>query len=285
MTRVLSGAVLAAVFFTVVWFANARVLAVVALVVGMLAFHEYAGLMRAIGATVSRPVAWVALLATIIVIPFPYAPVGIVLGLGFIAIAAAAMLRASTPPRAPAIDVDGAPSAGQGFGPADRGIVTGALAGGAAMIYLGIPLGALVAAHVYGGRGAVILLVATVAISDTAQYYAGRLLGRHSLAPRVSPKKTVEGAIGGFVAVPVWLYFAGPYFLPVAPPAMIASLGIVLVACGITGDLFESMMKRAADLKDSSALIPGHGGVLDRIDALLFAAPPYYLFVRWIYTP
>ena len=65
---------------------------------------------------------------------------------------------------------------------------------------------------------------------------------------------------------------------------MIALLGIVLVAAGIAGDLFESMLKRAADMKDSSALIPGHGGVLDRIDALLFATPVFYLYVRWVYT-
>jgi phosphatidate cytidylyltransferase len=65
---------------------------------------------------------------------------------------------------------------------------------------------------------------------------------------------------------------------------MIALLGIVLVAAGIVGDLFESMLKRAAGLKDSSSLIPGHGGLLDRIDALLFATPVFYLYVRWVYT-
>ncbi len=152
------------------------------------------------------------------------------------------------------------------------------------MFYIGLPLGALVGAYVFGGRGAVLLLVATIVISDTAQYYAGRFLGRHALAPRLSPKKTVEGALGGFVAAPVFLYFAGPYLIPVAQPLPIAALGLGLVACGIAGDLFESMIKRAAEMKDSSALIPGHGGVLDRIDALLFATPPFYLYLRWVYT-
>jgi phosphatidate cytidylyltransferase len=167
-----------------------------------------------------------------------------------------------------------------GFGQA----VSGAAAGSFAMLYIGVPLGALVSIHVFGGRGAVVLLVATIVISDTAQYYSGRAFGRHPLASRLSPKKTIEGAVGGFVVAPLFLHFAGPYLIPVATPLMIAPLGLALVACGIAGDLFESMIKRAADLKDSSALIPGHGGVLDRIDALLFATPPFYLFVRWAYS-
>jgi phosphatidate cytidylyltransferase len=90
--------------------------------------------------------------------------------------------------------------------------------------------------------------------------------------------------LGGFVAAPVFLFFVGPYLVPVAEPLAVAVLGLGLVACGIAGDLFESMIKRAADMKDSAALIPGHGGVLDRIDALLFATPPFYLYLRWVYA-
>jgi phosphatidate cytidylyltransferase len=165
-----------------------------------------------------------------------------------------------------------------------RASVLGTAAGGFAMIYLGIPLGALVGVHSFGGRGAVLLLVATVAISDTAQYYTGRLFGRRPLAPRLSPKKTMEGALGGLVIAPAFLYFAGPYFVPPAVPAMIAALGLVLVVAGIAGDLFESMLKRAANMKDSSTLIPGHGGILDRIDALLFATPVFYMYLRWVYA-
>ena len=151
-------------------------------------------------------------------------------------------------------------------------------------MYLGLPLGALVGIHIYGGRNAVLLLIATIVVSDTAQYYAGRLMGRRPLAPRLSPKKTIEGAAGGFVAAPIFLYYAVPQLIPFARPLMIALLGIVLVAAGIVGDLFESMLKRAAGFKDSSSLIPGHGGVLDRIDALLFATPVFYLYVRGVYT-
>ena len=122
-----------------------------------------------------------------------------------------------------------------------------------------------------------LLLIATVAVSDTAQYYTGRTFGRTPLAPLRSPKKTREGAIGGFVIAPIFLAVAGAVLAAGAIRwCWHASLGLGIVVAGIIGDLFESMLKRAADMKDSGTLIPGHGGVLDRIDALLFAAPVFY---------
>jgi phosphatidate cytidylyltransferase len=120
----------------------------------------------------------------------------------------------------------------------------------------------------------------TVMVSDTAQYYTGRAFGRRHLAPRISPKKTVAGAVGGFVFGGAVLAVVGAWWLPDAPVALRAALGGTMVALGIAGDLFESMLKRSAGLKDSSTLIPGHGGVLDRIDALLFAAPVYYIVLK-----
>lgn len=262
MARLISGVLLAAGFFALVWFSNATVLLLVALAVGLLAMHEYAELMRQLGAAIPRVPTVVATLATIAIIPFPFVAGEAVIGIGVTIIAIGAMLKS--------VDM--------------RQAVAGAAAGGFALIYIGIPLGALVGVHIFGGRGAVLLLVFTIVVSDSAQYYAGRTLGRRKLAPQLSPKKTIEGALGGVVAAPIFLYFAGPYLVPVVTPLMIAPLGLVLVACGIAGDLFESMIKRAADIKDSSALIPGHGGVLDRIDALLFATPPFYMFLRWVYT-
>jgi phosphatidate cytidylyltransferase len=262
VARLISGVLLAAGFFALVWFSNATVLLLVALAVGLLAMHEYAELMRQLGAAIPRVPTVVATLATIAIIPFPFVAGEAVIGIGVTIIAIGAMLKS--------VDM--------------RQAVAGAAAGGFALIYIGIPLGALVGVHIFGGRGAVLLLVFTIVVSDSAQYYAGRTLGRRKLAPQLSPKKTIEGALGGVVAAPIFLYFAGPYLVPVVTPLMIAPLGLVLVACGIAGDLFESMIKRAADIKDSSALIPGHGGVLDRIDALLFATPPFYMFLRWVYT-
>jgi phosphatidate cytidylyltransferase len=264
MSRVLSGLLLAAAFFALIWFASARVLFFVAAGVCVLAFHEYAQLMRKLGADIPQIPTLAATIAALAVVPFPYVAGEAVVGVGLIVIAVSAMAAVSGP----------------AFGPAIQGAAAGALS----IVYLGLPLGALVGVHIFGGRGAVMLLVATIAISDTAQYYSGRLLGRHPLAPRLSPKKTIEGAVGGFIVAPIFLYFAGPYLVPLAAPLVIAAMGLALVAAGIAGDLFESLLKRAADMKDSSALIPGHGGVLDRIDALLFATPVFYMYLRWIYT-
>lgn len=146
--------------------------------------------------------------------------------------------------------------------------------------YIGMPLGMLAAVHGAGGRQATLLLIATVVVSDSAQYYSGRLLGRRALAPAISPKKTVEGAIGGAAAATVFVALAGPEVLPGAGRVSLALLGLAIAALGIVGDLFESRLKRVAGVKDSAALIPGHGGLLDRIDALLFATPAFYLYLR-----
>ncbi len=145
--------------------------------------------------------------------------------------------------------------------------------------YIGMPLGMLAAVHAVGGRMATLLLIATVVVSDSSQYYVGRAFGRRPLAPAISPKKTVEGAIGGVVCATAFLMIAGTRLFPGAALAPLALVGVALVSLGICGDLFESRLKRIAGVKDSSSLIPGHGGVLDRIDALLFATPALYLYL------
>jgi phosphatidate cytidylyltransferase len=148
------------------------------------------------------------------------------------------------------------------------------------MLYLGVPLGALAALRDAYGREVLLLVLAIVIVSDTAQFYSGTLFGKRRLAPTISPKKSVEGAIGGFVAGIALTLALGRIWLPQFDLVRLAALGALVVALGITGDLFESLLKRSANVKDSSALIPGHGGVLDRIDALLFAVPGFYLLVR-----
>jgi phosphatidate cytidylyltransferase len=147
-------------------------------------------------------------------------------------------------------------------------------------VYVGMPLGMLVAVHSLQGWSATLLLLGTIVVSDSSQYYVGRMLGRRPLAPSISPKKTIEGAIGGLVCGTAFMIVAGASMLPFVGYAPLLILGVLVVGLGICGDLFESRLKRAAGVKDSSSLIPGHGGVLDRIDALLFAVPPFYLFVR-----
>jgi phosphatidate cytidylyltransferase len=154
-----------------------------------------------------------------------------------------------------------------------------------APLYVGLPLGAIASIRWTDGAMALALLVVLMVVSDSAQYYTGRTFGRRQLAPLVSPAKTVEGAIGGLVATAIAGALLVPRWITPAPPsaaAMGAGLGLVLATVGMIGDLFESSLKRSAGVKDSSALIPGHGGVLDRIDSYLFAAPMYFLFLRYV---
>jgi phosphatidate cytidylyltransferase len=146
--------------------------------------------------------------------------------------------------------------------------------------YVGVPLGLLTAIHAQHGAYLTLLLIATVVVSDSAQYYSGRTFGRRPLAPTISPKKTVEGAIGGVIFGTLFMVIAGSWLLPGTAPAPLVAAGLAVVVLGICGDLFESRLKRVAGVKDSSELIPGHGGMLDRIDALLFATPAYFLFLR-----
>jgi phosphatidate cytidylyltransferase len=145
-----------------------------------------------------------------------------------------------------------------------------------APLYIGLPLGMLMAIHLLGGWRATLLLIGTIIVSDSAQYYTGRAFGKRPLAPAISPKKTVEGAVGGVVFGILFVIVAGAFALPASSIALRGLLGATVVVLGILGDLFESRLKRVAGVKDSSALIPGHGGIFDRIDALLFAIPAFY---------
>ena len=147
------------------------------------------------------------------------------------------------------------------------------------VIYLAVPLALAAVIRDAWGREVLLLGLLVVWISDTAQFYVGSTFGRRRLAPTISPKKSVEGAVGGFVAGVAAMVGIGRVWLPLVSVPVLAAAGAALVALGIAGDLFESLLKRSANVKDSSALIPGHGGVLDRIDALLFVIPGYYLIL------
>ena len=125
------------------------------------------------------------------------------------------------------------------------------------------------------GPQVVLWLVLLVIAADIGAYFAGRGFGRRKLAPRVSPGKTLEGALGGLAAVAL-VAWAGAAHFGLPQPAAVA-FGIVVGVFSIIGDLTESMFKRAAGLKDSGTLLPGHGGLLDRIDSVTAAAPLYAL--------
>lgn len=139
---------------------------------------------------------------------------------------------------------------------------------------------ALVELFLTYGPWFVVSLLALIWLADIAAYFTGKALGKHKLAPRVSPGKTWEGAIGGVVAAAVWVmataYWPGSFGAVLSerwPWWVVLLLAIFLAALSIVGDLFESLLKRRAAVKDSSQLLPGHGGVYDRIDALLPVAP------------
>lgn len=130
------------------------------------------------------------------------------------------------------------------------------------------------------GRGPTVLLavMATVWIADIAAYFCGRAWGKRKLAPGISPGKTWEGAAGGAAGVTVWGLLVGPAVglwpplaLPGAATAVVAL--ILFAALSVVGDLFESLLKRQAGLKDSSGILPGHGGILDRIDSMISTLP------------
>ncbi len=267
MTRVLSGAALLMIAIAAVWFASAPFFFAAAIALLLLGVSELVAMARAAG--LPLPAATSAVAAALTAASFSTATANAAgtarLTLDTVLLVAVVALGTIT-----LISWKGS-----------RDALPRAAAALFPALYLGLPIGAMLAIREAHGRQALFLLMLTVVVSDTAQYYTGRALGRTRLAPAVSPKKTVEGAAGGFVFGALFLAIAGAWWLPQVPAAGRAALGAVLVAVGIAGDLFESMLKRSVDMKDSSSLIPGHGGVLDRIDALLFAAPIYYVVLKY----
>jgi phosphatidate cytidylyltransferase len=153
--------------------------------------------------------------------------------------------------------------------------------------YLGVFGGTLAALRVLpplgDGSWRIVLLLTIIISSDTAAFFVGHRLGRNRLAPHLSPGKTVEGAIGGLLGGVAGALAVRALGLPGLPFAHAVVLGGAVAAMGILGDLDESLFKRWAGVKDSGGLFPGHGGMLDRLDGLLFGAPVlyyYFLYVR-----
>jgi phosphatidate cytidylyltransferase len=152
-------------------------------------------------------------------------------------------------------------------------------------VYLGALGGAIAGLRTLSpsGEGAwrVVMLLAVIMCADTAAFFVGHTWGRRRLAPSVSPGKTVEGAIGGLLGGALGAVAVRALGLPEVPLRDAVLLGVLVAALGIVGDLDESLLKRWAGVKDSGTLFPGHGGMLDRLDSLLFGAPVlYYYFFR-----
>ena len=267
MSRVASAAVLVAVLLGTIWWLPWWATTVLAALTAGLAGAEVAGLAARVGALVPPLFA----------------------GLSAATMAAAFALHDAGPltpdnQALPAVLLAAAVGSGLlalASGPPAPSVLTFAAVAMMAPLYVGLPLGAAAWIRTVLGPGALTWLVVVVAISDSAQYFTGRAFGRRKLAPSVSPAKTVEGAIGGLAGGAIAAAVAGAYWLPALGPVVCTLLGAALAAVGIFGDLFESLLKRSAGVKDSSHLIPGHGGVLDRIDSYLFAVHFFYLYLRY----
>jgi phosphatidate cytidylyltransferase len=158
------------------------------------------------------------------------------------------------------------------------------MAGVAGPLYVGASLTtlALIRRDLGPAGPAWVVLALTFAwLADTGGYFFGRFLGKTKLYPAVSPKKTRAGFVGALVGAAVGALAAKLWYLPGIDLAQVLPLAILAGAFGQFGDLVESLLKRSTGIKDSGAVIPGHGGVLDRIDALLVVAPIVYLYVLW----
>jgi phosphatidate cytidylyltransferase len=172
-----------------------------------------------------------------------------------------------------------------------------------AFTYIALPLGMLVQLRQqWAGAFYLLYLLLIVWAGDIFAYFVGKAIGRHCMAPRISPKKTLEGAAASLVASVIvgWLLFAhaeqisisfltaglinrpdGLYGAEIPAMSTVIILTIVLNVAAQLGDLVESLIKRGAGVKDSGTILPGHGGMLDRIDALLFAAPVLWFYAAW----
>lgn len=132
------------------------------------------------------------------------------------------------------------------------------------------------------GVGWIFLLVWVTWVGESAAYFVGSLAGRHKLAPVVSPNKTVEGALAQFVMSPAAAVAGRWWFFPECSPGDALAVGLLLGVVGQVGDLVESLLKRICAVKDTGGLIPGHGGLLDRVDSLLFNTPAVYYYARFL---
>jgi len=142
-----------------------------------------------------------------------------------------------------------------------------------------LPDGKAVPAH---GAALLLFVVLLTELNDVLQYLWGRTLGRHKVLESVSPKKTVEGLVGGVLSTTVVAFLLAPVLTPLTPTDSIA-VGLMIGIGGFLGDVTISALKRDIGVKDSGSLIPGHGGILDRIDSLLFTAPLFFHFMAYFY--
>ena len=257
--RVRSALVLAPIVFLAAWFGGPFYAIVVALIalLGALELYGMVGLPR------SHPLTWFALLCVVLTIVLAHYE-----GLYMASLLAAAavllfiwLLLGHTP----------------------KGRLTKWLWLMAGIIYLGWMFSRLIPLReLPDGRDWVILTLFTIFATDTAAFFVGRTWGRHRMAPKISPGKTWEGAVGGFAgAVAAAVILAAIMVLPLAYWQIVV-IGILIAVFSQLGDLAESKLKRVVGVKDSGRLIPGHGGMLDRLDSVVFTIVVVYYYVIWV---
>ncbi len=152
------------------------------------------------------------------------------------------------------------------------------------ILYVGLLLGHYVLLRNFeNGVALVFFAIIVTWLSDTGGFFIGKSMGKHSLAPTLSPKKTIEGLLGGVVFSVIGAIICQFTFAPFFSLGQCVILGVGLALLGALGDLAESAIKRSVNVKDSGTIIPGHGGVLDRVDSLLFTGPAMYYYVMFSY--
>ena len=264
MKRVVSAAVFLPLFWVIVKKFHPGVYEILMTLTALLALRELYRLAAARGHRCHRLLG--ALVAVLVIASFAFAGFDIRYGLvfGLIALPLASLWR------------------GGDWGPALADIGTTFFIA----MFIGVLFGYLVDLRIINdlpkgdetGSDLVFLLFFVVWSSDTAAYYVGSSFGRRPLAPRVSPKKTIEGAVGGVFGALLAAFIASVWFYTRLTAIDCVFLGLALGTIGILGDLVESMLKRGSGMKDSASLVPGHGGILDRVDSLLYAGPVLYYY-------
>ena len=153
------------------------------------------------------------------------------------------------------------------------------------VLYVSLFFGTLIGVREIGGGYMVMSMFVTIWICDSAAFHVGSSMGTHKLYPRVSPNKTWEGAVAGLIFAILTAVAARHFVLAFLPMSGAIVIGVIVGTVGQMGDLVESLMKRDAGVKDSSTLIPGHGGAFDRFDSILLVAPCVYLYLEYILFP
>jgi phosphatidate cytidylyltransferase len=265
MTRILTALILLAILWPVTEAGSAW--AFLALAGGLIAaaVWECARLMAHLG---WRPFVWLSVVASVALLA-SFSPIGPSFGPG-LPLAAVVIL---------------APILAMWTRDDTRGMVEAVVATVFPVVFVGLTLGQVVRLRAVpgeDGRDLVYLLFVCVILADTAAFYVGTTLGRNRMAPRISPKKSWEGTAGGVLASIGAAVLAHFWFFQRLPLTHALAIGALLGVASVFGDLSESMLKRAAGVKDSSSLLPGHGGVLDRADSVIFAAPILYYYWTWV---